>query len=76
MAGLRARIRSYWLETPVVPVDQEYCGESDSTCDQLMSKARVIESPVDAIELGSAGSVGAQPVALTVIAAIAADTNR
>ena len=67
MAGLCARIRLYWLFTVVlVPVDQEYPGQSvRKQPHQVASKAREMESPVEAIELGSAGAA----LAPTVVAA-------
>jgi hypothetical protein len=53
-------MRAYWLFTvELVPVDHEYCGQSvRKHPNQVASKARVIESPVDAIEFGS-GTVDA-----------------
>jgi hypothetical protein len=50
-------MRWYWLFTvELVPVDHEYCGQSLRKQPlEVESYARVIESPADAIEFGSAG---------------------
>src|SRR5437763_15804274 len=56
MAGLWARIRRYWLDTvESFPVDHEKRGLSRSGQHQPTSYARVIESPVAAIEEGRGG---------------------
>src|SRR5947209_1267360 len=61
-------MRRYSLFTEVlVPVDHEYCGQSATKHpNQVVSKARVIESPVEAIDEGS--GVGGVVAACAVVA--------
>src|SRR5581483_4525278 len=74
IAGLRATILWYWLSTAgSIPVDHEYCAQSRRTHPlHVASNPRVIESPVEAIELGSgtpAASTGTTPSAAIAAAA-------